>query len=102
MNLLLTMLAAGAVTFLIRISFIGTAGGAEPPAWFVRLLRYVPIAALSALVWPDLMLTGDTWSAVAPRLAAGIAAALVAWHSGNVLLTITVGMLLLWVLQWLA
>jgi branched-subunit amino acid transport protein len=102
MTLLLSMLAAGAVTFLIRLSFIGTAGSADPPRWFVRLLRFVPVAALSALVWPDLLLAGQHLSLLEPRCLAGVAAGLVAWRSGNILLTIGVGMAALWLLQWLA
>lgn len=36
-----------------------------------------------------------------PRLYAGLAAALIAWTTRNVLLTIAGGMLALWLLQWL-
>ena len=52
MSLWLTMLLAGAATFAIRLSFIGAAGRLDAPAWFRRMLRFVPIAALTALVCP--------------------------------------------------
>jgi Asp-tRNA(Asn)/Glu-tRNA(Gln) amidotransferase B subunit/branched-subunit amino acid transport protein len=75
MSLWLVMLAAGAVTFAIRFSFIGAAGRFDAPAWFVRALRFVPVAALSALVWPDLIFVNGTLSMTGPRLAAGLIAA---------------------------
>ena len=101
MNLWLTMLLAGAATFAIRVSFIGAAGRIDAPAWFRRMLRFVPIAALTALVWPDLLIAGEQLSLREPRLVAGIIAALVAWKTRSVSLTICTGMLALWVIQWL-
>ena len=101
MNLWLVMLAAGAVTFAIRFSFIGTTGRFDAPAWFVRALRFVPVAALSALVWPDLVASNGALSLAEPRLAAGLIAACIAWRTRNILLTIICGMLALWLLQWL-
>jgi branched-subunit amino acid transport protein len=101
MNLWLTMLLAGAATFAIRVSFIGAAGRIDAPAWFRRMLRFVPIAALTALVWPDLLIAGGQISLGEPRLVAGVIAALVAWKARSVSLTIGIGMLALWVIQWL-
>lgn len=101
MNLWLVMLAAGAVTFAIRYSFIGAAGRFDAPHWFVRALRFVPVAALSALVWPDLVLSDGAFTLAEPRLAAGLIAASVAWRTRNILLTIGCGMVSLWLLQWL-
>ncbi len=101
MTLWLTMLAAGAITFAIRLSFIGAAGRFDAPDWFIRLLRFVPVAALSALVWPDLLVGDNGVLLTQPRLYAGLAAALIAWATRNVMLTIAGGMLALWLLQWL-
>ena len=101
MNLWLAMLAAGAATFMIRYSFIGSAGRFSMPAWFARMLRFVPVAALTALVWPDLLFVDQQIVFDSPRLIAGLLAALVAWHSANILFTIATGMVALWVLQWL-
>jgi len=101
-NLWLTMLLAGLLTFLIRYSFIGAAGRMNPPEWFRRMLRFVPIAALTALIWPDLLLpSGELDISLSnPRLLAGLIAAMVAWRSQNIFLTIGLGMLALWGLQW--
>ncbi len=101
MTLWITMLAAGAITFAIRLSFIGTAGRFDLSAWFIRLLRFVPVAALSALVWPDLLVADDVIMITQPRLYAGLAAALIAWTTRSIMLTIAGGMLALWALQWL-
>ncbi|MDB5805190.1 MAG: branched-chain amino acid transport [Betaproteobacteria bacterium] len=102
MNLWLTMALAGLLTFLIRYSFIGAAGRITPPEWFRRMLRFVPIAALTALIWPDLLMPAGEWqlSFANPRLLAGLIAALVAWRSQNIFLTIAIGMGALWGLQW--
>jgi branched-subunit amino acid transport protein len=101
MTLWLVMTCAGVVTFAIRYSFIGAAGRIDAPDWFVRMLRFVPVAALSALVWPDLLLADGTISFAGPRLVAGLIAAAIAWRTRNILLTIASGMLALWLLQWL-
>lgn len=103
MNLWLAMLAAGLATFLIRYSFIGAAGRLAAPQWFRRMLRFVPIAALTALIWPDLLLEagGMHFGLANPRLIAGLLAAGVAWTTRNIFLTIGAGMLALWGLQWL-
>lgn len=101
MSLWFTILLAGAATFAIRLSFIGAAGRADAPAWFRRMLRFVPIAALTALVWPDLLITQGQFSFGEPRLIAGLIAAAVAWKTRSVGLTIAIGMVALWVVQWL-
>jgi branched-subunit amino acid transport protein len=100
-NLWAAILAAGLATFLIRFSFIGMAGRCEIPAWFGRMLRFVPIAALTALVWPDLLLVQGEFAVGFdnPRLMAGLIAAGVAWKTRNILLTIGAGMTCLWVVQ---
>ena len=102
MSLWLAILAAGLGTFLIRYSFIGAAGRFGAPAWFRRMLRFVPIAALTALICPDLLLEAGALDAdfADPRLFAGLAAAAVAWRTRNIFLTIGIGMLVLWGLQW--
>lgn len=101
MSLWTTMILAGCVTFLIRFSFIGLAGRVDVPGWFERMLRFVPIAALTALVWPDLLqVQGElAVSLENPRLIAGLIAAGVAWKTRNILFTIGAGMICLWVVQ---
>jgi branched-subunit amino acid transport protein len=92
---------AGLLTFLTRLSFIALLGRFELPPLAARALRFVPPAVLSAIIVPELVLRGGElqlgWRNA--RLLAGVAAALVAWKSRNVFLTIAVGMAALWGLQ---
>jgi branched-subunit amino acid transport protein len=64
-------------------------------------LRFVPAAALAALVFPALTHPAGhlDLSLHNFRLLAGLGGAIVAWRTRNVLLTILIGMLLLWGLR---
>jgi branched-subunit amino acid transport protein len=99
----LLILAIGAATFGIRLSFVTFFGKREMPAFILRVLRFVPVAVLSTIIWPQLFLAHNTLdlSFGNPRWLAGLLAGLVAWRTHNVLLTIAVGMAMLWVLQWM-
>lgn len=97
--LFFVLLAAG--TFALRLSFIYLFGKVEMPGWLRRALRFVPASVLAALVFPALAYPNGALdlSLENVRLLAGIGGALVAWKTRNVLWTIAVGMVLLWVLQ---
>lgn len=86
-------IACGAATFLIRYSFIGAEGRFGLPDAFRRLLPYVPVAALTALVAPDVFLVGGRFVAGIdnPRLWAALVAVAVAARWRNTLLTIGAG-----------
>ena len=101
MNVWLTILCAGVITFAIRLSLIALMGRVEVPPLIQQALRYVPPAVLSAIIFPELLLRNGVFD-VSPgntRLLAGVLAALVAWRIQNVLLTIGVGISALWILQ---
>ncbi|MCM2308048.1 MAG: AzlD domain-containing protein [Sulfuritalea sp.] len=104
MNLWVLMLVCGLLTFAIRYSFIAAEGHYQPPPWFRRLLPFVPIAALTALVAPELLLMqGElVLGSGNLRLWAGLAAIVVAAVWRNTLLTIGSGFLALFLLQRLA
>lgn len=97
----LTIAAMGLVTFLTRLSMIALIERAEMPVLLKRGLRYVPTAVLSAIVLPALVSPEGPLdlSLSNLRLLAGAAAALVAYFSRNVVMTIAVGMGALWLLQ---
>ena len=101
MNIWLTFLAAGLVTYAIRLSFILMVGQREVPELLRRALRFVPPAVLTAIIFPELLAHSGQldFSLHNPRLLAGLLAALVAWRTRSPLLTIVVGMLALWILQ---
>ncbi len=101
--LLLLWLVCGLITFAIRYSFIALEGRYRPPSWFVRWLPFVPIAALTALVAPDLLLVAGQLELGTsnPRFWAGLVAIAVAARWRNTLLTIASGFVALWLLTWL-
>lgn len=101
--LILLWLACGLLTFAIRYSFIALEGHYRPPSWFIRWLPFVPIAALTALVAPELLLVAGQFdiSVDNARLWAGLLAIGVAARWRNTLLTIASGFIALWLLNWL-
>jgi branched-subunit amino acid transport protein len=103
MNLWLVFVGAGLLTFATRLSFIALSGRYGPPSWFVTMLPFVPIAALTALVAPDLLLVAGRLDIGLdnPRFWAGLVAIGVAAWKKNVLLTIGCGFAALWAMQWL-
>lgn len=99
-----TIIVGGAlVTYGLRLSFILLYGRLSVPLWATRALRLVPAAVLAALVAPALFYHNRVLhlSLDNERLWAGLLAALIAWRTRNVLLTICSGMAALWLLQWL-
>lgn len=101
MKVWLIVLAAGAITFATRLSFILLFGRLAIPPWLQVALRFVPPAVLTAIFVPELVIRGGALDLTPgnDRLLAGGLAILVAWRTKNVVLTILVGMASLWVLQ---
>ena len=101
MTLWLTVLAIGAATYGLRVAFLarGTPGTLPPLAQ--ETLRFVPVAVLSAIIFPALLQPAGALdlSVGNARLVAGILAALVAWRTRNALATVGAGMAALWILQ---
>ena len=97
----LLFLAIGLGTFTLRFLFIYLFGKIEMPDWLRHALRFVPAVALAALVFPALTHpTGHLDISLQNfRLLAGLGGAVVAWKTRNVLLTLIIGMILLWVLE---
>ena len=102
MNLWLVLLLGGAITFLIRFSFIYLFGKFHVPEGVRRALHYVPPAVLSAIVFPELFLQEDVLhiSLGNERLLAGLVAIAVAWYTKNTPVTILAGMAALFLSQW--
>lgn len=96
-DLWLAILGVAIGTFIIRFSFIYTFGKGQVPTWLQRVLQMVPASALSALVVPALLFSQQSSSIAGNhRLWAGLVAAFVAGKTRNILLTITIGMITLW------
>lgn len=94
----------GLGTYLLRLSFIALWQRLYVPHLVNRALEYVPSAALAALVLPALLRPEGFIDPTIGnlRLVAGVVAAVVAWYSRSVLLTLATGMGALWLLEWLA
>jgi branched-subunit amino acid transport protein len=101
MNVWLVILAIGVITFITRLSFILLFSRMRVTPFMQRALRFVPPAVLSAILLPELVLQSGVvdLSIGNERLFAGMLAALVAWRTRNVLLTLGVGLVALWILQ---
>ncbi len=101
MSIWLVMLLGGLATFGMRYSFIYLFGKSEIPKMIKRALRFVPPAVFSAIIFPELFLHSGSLDASLSndRLLAGILAALTAWLTKNILLTLLVGMITLVILQ---
>jgi branched-subunit amino acid transport protein len=99
----LTIILAGILTFLTRLSFIFLLGRWQPPAWLGRALRFVPPAVLSAIIFPEVLLHDGALNLAMGnlRLWAALLAAVVAWRTRSILLTILAGMAGLYLLTWL-
>ena len=91
---------SGAGTFAMRASFLAAANRVtNVPPRIRRLLRQIPPAALASLVVPALVRPHGSLDLVQGRLAAGVLAALVAWRTRSVALTLVIGLGALIVIQ---
>ncbi len=99
--LILLWIACGLLTFAIRYSFIALEGHYQPPSWFIRWLPFVPIAALTALTVPELLLVAGQFDIGVgnSRFWAGLFAIAIAARWRNTLLTIGSGFVAFWLLH---
>ncbi len=103
MSLWLIILGMTAVTFAGRASFLLLPEHVQLPELFVRGLRYVPAAVLTAIWAPELLLQKGVLS-LAPgneRLLAGIVAIAIAWRYRVTFGTIVAGLAALHLFDWM-
>ncbi len=87
------IVVSGAGTYAMRASFLAAAHRlTEVPPGVARVLRQIPPAALAAIILPALVRPHGHLDLLQPRLVAALVAALVAWRTRNVGLTLVVGM----------
>lgn len=101
--LVLTILGMGLVTFGIRLLPFELFGRIRLPVWAYQAMRYIPIAILTAIIFPEVFMPGGRLSVGLDntRMLAALIASGVAWRTRNVLATVAVGMATLWALQML-
>src|SRR4029078_2437323 len=101
MTIWLTLLGMALATYATRsITMLALRGDVAP--WLRRWLGYVPVAMFTAMILPPLLLSeqsGVKTLAFSPALPAGLVGGLVAWRTGNVLLTIIAGIVTFWALK---
>jgi branched-subunit amino acid transport protein len=97
----MTIVGMGLITYAIRVSLFLLPERITLPPRLLQALRFVPAAVLSAIIFPEMFIDEGLLniSLGNERLVAGLAAGLVAWRTRNVILTVIMGMGLLWILQ---
>lgn len=103
MTLWLILLGMTVVTFAERSAFLLLPQGVRLPDLFVRALRYVPPAVLTAIWAPELLLQKGVLS-LGPgneRLLAGAVAIAVAWRFRVSFVTILAGLSALHLFDWM-
>ncbi|MEL6520319.1 MAG: AzlD domain-containing protein [Pseudomonadota bacterium] len=83
-------------SFAIRFSFLGLLGNRQLPDWFLRYLRYTPVAVIPALiapmvVWPE----ANGGNPDAARLLSAIAVVTAGYVTKNVFWAILAGVTVL-------
>ena len=82
----------------------GSLGRIELPKPVLRALRYVPIAVLTAIIVPAVLIPDGERIVIGTgnsMLIAALVAAVVSWRTKSLLLTIVIGMGMLFVWRWL-
>jgi branched-subunit amino acid transport protein len=96
-TLWVVILSLGLGTFLIRFSFLGLVGGRALPPLAMKLLRYVPVTVIPALVTPMVVWPKATGEETDPmRMIAAAVALAVGAATKNALAAIFAGMAVLW------
>ena len=97
----LTILGMGLVTYLTRLAPIQLFTRLTIPLWLRQAMRYVPTAVLTAIIFTEVLLPGGSLDISIHNacLLSALLAVIIAWRTGNVLATIAVGMIALWILQ---
>jgi branched-subunit amino acid transport protein len=88
----ITVVVSGIATYAMRASFLVFAHRlADVPPRVQRILRQIPPAALASIVVPALLRPHGTIDPFQGRFVAGVLAAVVAWRTRNIALTLVVG-----------
>jgi len=99
----LLIFAVGAVTYTARVSFIALFARREMPPLLARALKHVPVAMVTAIVVPAVVFMTPGELRLDPgnaKLIAALVGGAVAWWRQSAVLTIAVGMIVLWSLRY--
>ena len=96
--------AMALITFAIRYSFFALPADKSFPPWVGRVLAYVPVAVLTAIVVPMVLIPdGEHWSLDWRNawLAGALASGVIAWRYNKLLVAIVVGFAVFFAWRWL-
>ena len=99
----LVILMTGIFTFGTRFVMLTGWVARGLPKWLIDALGFVPIAVLTAIIVPAVLIDSATDQIIVTqnaRLYAAVIATIVALLTRNVIATISSGLATLWVLQW--
>ena len=97
------MIACGLFTFATRFVMFSDLAPRQLPGWLQDALSFVPVAVLTAIIVPAVLIApeGGLMLAGNARLPAALVAVTVALVTRSVLATIVSGLGALWCLDWL-
>jgi branched-subunit amino acid transport protein len=101
----LAVIAAMTVlTFAVRYSFFALPPEVRFPPWVGRVLAYVPVAVLTAIVVPMVLIPdGEHWDLSWRNawLVGALASGVIAWRYGKLLVAIAAGFVVFLAWRWL-
>lgn len=95
---LLLLVGMGAVTYIPRWLPLWVLSGRRLPRWFLDWLSLIPVAVLSALLLPELLVTGSPGhlDPAGPKFLIAVPTFVVAAKTKSLLWTVLIGMALYW------
>ena len=99
----LVMIVGGIFTFGTRFVMLSGWVAHGLPRWLIDALAFVPIAVLTAILVPAVLIDPATQQIIMignKRIVAAVVATIIALLTRNVIATISSGLATLWFLQW--
>ena len=99
----LVMIVGGIFTFGTRFVMLSGWVAHGLPRWLIDALAFVPIAVLTAILVPAVLIDPATQQIIVignKRIVAAVVATIIALLTRNVIATISSGLATLWFLQW--
>ena len=99
----LVMIVGGMFTFGTRFLMLSEWVANGLPKWLIDALAFVPIAVLTAILVPAVLIDPTTQQIIVignKRIVAAVVATIIALLTRNVIATISSGLATLWFVQW--
>ena len=99
----LVMILGGIFTFGTRFMMLSGWVAHGLPRWLIDALAFVPIAVLTAILVPAVLIDPATQQIIVignERIVAAVVATIIALLTRNVIATISSGLATLWFVQW--